>query len=114
MGRRVEELTVSSEPAGTVHLAQHERFDDVDSSSGILPGEVWGTVDGVDDSSDPVVAVALNGTIAATTRIAGRTDGVQLTALPPERLWHDGRNDVVVFLLRETAGGVELSPLSPT
>ncbi len=56
----------------------------------------------------------LNGTIAATTRIAGRTDGVQLTALPPERLWHDGRNDVVVFLLRETAGGVELSPLSPT
>jgi hypothetical protein len=114
VGRRVEELTVSTEPAGAVRLAQPERFDDVDASSGILPGEVWGTVDGVDDSSDPVVAVAVNGTIAATTRIARRTEGVQLAALPPERLWHDGRNDVAVFLLRETAGGVELSPLSPT
>jgi hypothetical protein len=114
VGRRVEELTVSPQPAGTVHLAQPERFHDVDSARGILPGEVWGTVDGVDDSAGLVVVVAINGTIAATTRIAPRTEGVQLAALPPERLWHDGRNDVAVFLLRETAGGVELSPLGPT
>jgi Sulfatase len=114
VGRRVQELTVSPQPAGTVHLARPERFHDVDSSRGILPGEVWGTVDGVDDSSGPVVVLAINGTIAATTRIAPRTEGVQLAALPPERLWHDGRNDVAVFLLRETAGGVELSPLSLT
>jgi hypothetical protein len=113
VGRPVSELPVAAQSAGSVQLAEPERFDDVDVDRATVPGVVWGTVTGIEPAPDSqVVAVAVNGTVAATTRVLRHTSGVNLEALPPEFLWRDGHNDVSVYLVDEQGGGAELRLLT--
>jgi hypothetical protein len=113
VGTTVDTYRVATEPAGTVDLDKPGRFEDVTVSDGVVPGAIWGAVDGVDTASNDMLAVAVNGTIGATTRVLRETSGLGFSVIPPDFLWHDGANDVQVFLVVDHAdGSVELRPLT--
>ena len=98
-GRRVSSLTIAAGPPGTrrVEIDHVEAFDDVDPDAAALPAQLTGRVVGDSASTGPPVhlAIALNGTIAATTRTWG-SDGRWIALLPPDHL-RRGANDVQIF-----------------
>ncbi|HUF85096.1 MAG TPA: sulfatase-like hydrolase/transferase [Acidimicrobiia bacterium] len=113
VGTTVDGYAVN-EPAGSVELDKSERFERAAPSGGKVPGAIWGTIDSVDAAPGEVLAVAVNGTIGATTRVLEETR-VDFSVIPPDFLWRDGANDVEVFLVVEqTDGSVELRPLPAT
>ena len=78
----------------------HVRFDnehlftDVDTSSSFLPARITGTVQGVRIPPDRALAVALNGRIAAPTRVFLIKGELRFSALMPESYFRDGFNKV--------------------
>ena len=114
VGTNVADQGVSSAPAGSVDLGKTGRFANASPSDGKVPGAVWGTVDGVAPAAGDLLAVAVNGTIGATTRVLRETPGVGFSVITPDFLWRDGANDVEVFLVVDRSdGSIELRPLAP-
>jgi len=96
------------------------RFDqaadllDSDPASAFVPGELTGRVPNGRPGGGRAIAVALNGTIAAT----GRTFSLQgsraesFETIVPEESFRPGANEASVFeILRRGGGGVALRPL---
>lgn len=81
-------------------------FRDVDLSADPLPAFVAGSLTGVEPES--VLAVALNGEVAATTRAFDFQDEVRFGAVVPESALVNGPNEVSLYLVG--ANG-ELRPL---
>jgi hypothetical protein len=99
-------------PAGSVDIDKPGRFERASPSEGDVPGAIWGTIDSADTAPGDVLAVAVNGTIGATTHVLGETE-VDFSVIPPDFLWKDGTNDVQVFLVVDRPdGAVELRPLT--
>lgn len=112
VGTTVAEHAAASAPSGSVDLDKPGRFEHASPSDGKVPGAIWGRVDGVDTSASDVLAVAVNGTIGATTTVLRDPPGLGFSVIPPDFLWHDGANDVAVFLVVDRPdGSVELRPL---
>jgi hypothetical protein len=113
VGTGVTAHVVSPQPAGTVDLDKPGRLEKAAPSDAKVPGAIWGDVAGIDPASGDVLAVAVNGTIAATTRVLRETPGTSFSVIPPDFLWRDGANDVAVFLVVDRPdGSVELRPLT--
>ena len=92
-----------------------ERFLRARLASGFLPVKVMGRLTGPGSNTPANVAIAINGTIAATApTVAPQRGGTQyFTALVPESALREGRNDVRVLAIVPVAGGVGLRPLNP-
>ncbi len=98
----------------SVALRHPQAYADVDVSSPVLPAaHLVGVVRGVTAGASPVLAVAVNGTVAAVTRAEPGGGGQrEFSAMIPPRLLRDGRNDVAVLLV---GPGRRLTPSpSPT
>lgn len=108
-GRRVDDLRVG-EPAGTeLEVDEPGDLDDIDTSAP-LPLEIVGHVD------LPVgthVALALNGTVGATTTV-GRWPvggGWLVQGLMPPGLFVDGENELTTYVVDGSPGDETLHPL---
>ncbi len=90
-------------------------FASVDLDGGFLPAQVLGTIRAADNLVDDVVlAVGVNGRIAAVTRSYHEDDGVVRFAaiIPPDSLV-DGANDIVVYLVTGRGSDRTLNRTSP-
>jgi hypothetical protein len=82
------------------------KYRDVRPGSGIVPGHLVGRIDGGVPGGGRVIAVALNGRIAATGRtftLEG-TQGEQFSLLIPEARFQSGLNRVALLLANEGPG----------
>ncbi len=113
VGRDVSSLAANDLPSIEVTVQQAESFDRVDPKSGYLPAHVVGTIPVPESMKDSLfLAVAVNGTIRATTQTYGHRDGIaKFSALTPEDAWHTGHNQVEIFIVR---GDLETARLQPT
>jgi hypothetical protein len=106
IGRDVSEITFGAMPF-RVELADADLYRNV-TYSGVLPAFVRGRLTPRAAFSDPpVLAIALNGRVVATTRAFVGNDGqMQFGTLLPEKAFANGVNQVEVLGI--TAGGMEL------
>ncbi len=101
LGAAVESLDV--EPAGAERgtIDNVGVYADVDLDADRLPTTVTGVVDDGSGADDRVVAVVVNGEVAAVTRTY-ESDGTQFYVLVPPSAFVDGRNDVELLLVEGT------------
>ena len=106
IGRDVSGVARVTGSARRGTIARGGLFSNVRRSSGVLPTQIAGLLDG--GSGEPRdLAVAVNGEIAAvgrSFRLAGRPSE-SFAFMVPEETLHDGRNTVEVF---EVVGGRRL------
>ena len=96
LGKRVLALGARQSSNGEVDIDEAQLYDSVDLHSQIVPAYVSGRVSGGPGSGQDL-AVALNGTIAATTRSYDDSGAERFAALVPERMLHTGSNLVELF-----------------
>ncbi len=104
VGRALEQLVVDDGAGGLfARLAAPELFRRVDPDSGFVPALVEGFVEPGELEPPLDLAIAVNGTVAATTRTHGESLGGGLlvfSALTPETAFHRGANEVEVLVIR--------------
>ena len=90
-------------PAKIQVLLDETPFQDVDSSSDFVPAEIVGTVRGLGPGEAVDLAVAVNGTVRATTTnyLYGAVNASIWAAIVPESSFRDGQNRVEVFAANE-------------
>jgi hypothetical protein len=101
LGRRLEGMHAL--PRGQEHalIAGAERYRNVEPSTGFLPTHVVGRISGARRRSRRIVALAVNGRIAATGltfRLRGSKDE-QFSLLMPERALRPGENRLELALV---------------
>ena len=85
-------------------------FDDVVRAGPSLPLHVTGVLD--TGRAEPIqLAVALNGTIAATTESYRQNGEWAFAAMLSAELLGDGRNEVTLFVIESENGEPSLSPV---
>lgn len=113
VGTSSQATSCASLPGVRVTLQNADRFEAVDPTSGFVPAEVVGTIYGP-RVRELDLAVAVNGTVRATTRpYELGTSGATFAAVVPEDSFRPGRNDVEVFAAG-TSGTCPLQPLAVT
>jgi sulfatase-like protein len=104
-------------PAGATRadLDGPAAYRSVKHGSGWVPVKVSGVLSGSGSRKSTDVAVAVNGTIAATApTVAPRRGAPQVFSLVmPENALHDGANRVEIFAIRPRGGEPQLQPLVP-
>ncbi|MEA2023475.1 MAG: sulfatase-like hydrolase/transferase [Actinomycetota bacterium] len=102
LGRRIEEFEVQSGAGITARVRDLSAFGAVDVDGPSVPAWISGTInkDG-DDHDDLVLAVVVNGRIAAVTRSDETEDGkTEFGAMIRPDAFVDGKNDVDLVLIR--------------
>ena len=103
VGRRVGGLAVRPGSA-RVQLEGRSLLAAVDPSAELVPNYIAGSVSGA-GSQELELAIALNGTIEATTKTFAQDGETRFAAFVPERVLRRGRNDVEVYAV--VPGGLE-------
>lgn len=108
LGRRLDDLEVRVDDDLQIALHHPARWDDVNTQAGFLPAEVTGTVrdSGWEATDSAVVAIAVNGVVAATTR-SYPPNGVWSAIVPPETL-SPGANRVEGLVVEDGPAGFTL------
>jgi hypothetical protein len=101
VGRKTAALPVRSASGARVELDGASLYEAVDRASGFLPSFIEGRATGL--SQRQPLAIAVNGTIAATTETFEFHGQMRFAAFVAERALRRGRNTVEVFAVR---GGV--------
>jgi hypothetical protein len=83
-------------------------------STGYVPTQIlgrlsWGSLSASDD-----LAVAVNGTVAATTKAYVSRGATEFSTMIDEQALRDGANDVDVFAVRGTGAGTRVALLGGT
>ena len=102
VGRDAAPMVSDESPPLEVSVEQTESFDLVDPKSGYLPAHIVGTIPIRETTLERLpLAVAINGTIRATTQTYGHREGIaSFSALTPEDAWRPGHNQVEIFVVR--------------
>lgn len=103
-------------PGGTrAVLDLADRYASVRLGSGSLPVKVMGRLMGPGSGNPADIAVAVNGTIAATAPTVARSPArtQYFSALVPEGSLREGANTVQIFAIVPSGGGPALRPLTP-
>jgi hypothetical protein len=109
LGRRTADLTVLPARGERAVIGGAARYMRVEPESGVVPGHLVGRIAGGVPGGGRVIAVALNGRIAAT----GRTftlegaQAEQFSLLIPERRFRRGRNRLELLLAEGPGVGAE-------
>jgi hypothetical protein len=92
------------EPAGSARgvVDRIAAYADLDLQADGLPTTVTGRIDGGVGDEDHVVAVVVNGEVAAVTRTYDSEGTRAFYALVPARAFVDGANDVELLLVEGT------------
>jgi hypothetical protein len=98
VGRTVSAFAVRPAADARVELDGASLYDAVDPSSGFLPSFIEGRASGLAEGQP--LAVAVNGTIAATTHTFEFHSELRFAAFVPEQTLRRGRNTVDVFAVR--------------
>jgi hypothetical protein len=109
IGRRLSSLTVSDDTDVRVLLDDVERIRKFDPEDEIVPALLTGqAIDIEGHAANATLAVALNGTIATTTRTYQPVDGLRpgaWAAMVDPAALRPGRNDVEVLVVRDDSKG---------
>lgn len=90
----------------TFTLEGAEEYDAVDLTGPYLPAVLRGGISAPGDHGEMLLAVTLNGTVAAVTRGFERSgDAWRFTAMLPVRLFKQGRNEIGIYLLEDGPQG---------
>ncbi|HEX5474269.1 MAG TPA: sulfatase-like hydrolase/transferase [Vicinamibacterales bacterium] len=110
VGRPVSEVTVGAPSTLSLDLADAWRYGKVDLDADFIPARVSGRIYGHAAEISVPLAIAVNGTIEATTKSAGRplpSAGTWAALVPPSAL-HDGFNAIDVFEIASKDGDAVL------
>lgn len=101
LGIDLDSLTIAPFAGIATTVRDTSSYANVDRDGPFLPAQVLGTVESAAAlEEDVVLAIAVNGTIAAVTRSYDDDDGaVRFAAMIPPDSLVDGRNDVAVYLV---------------
>lgn len=111
VGRRVDQVRVGPRSGWGAVLDEPEKWEAVEPTSGFLPTRLLGHLEGPEDGSPPLVAVALDGTIAAVVEpFRTEDERYRIDAMLVPELVHDGQVDVRLF---EVAGDEAARLLQP-
>ena len=108
VGRRVADVAVGGDAEVKLGLYQPELFARVQPNSDFIPAHITGYVrSGWEAEAPLILAVAINGTIRATTRpytfpLAGKMK--VWSAVVEESSFHAGQNEVEVFVINSSRG----------
>ena len=110
LGRPLASLRVAgnAEAEATIDEVGSRLVRSLGARSAVVPSPLMGTIEGQGVTSESVLAVALNGRIAAVTEAYEARGGTAFSALAPEAAFKPGRNDVRVFLLDGPARSPDL------
>ena len=114
VGRRSDQLTITSLSGATAVVHGLEAFDHVDTASGILPAYLVADLD-VAGTAEPTIAVVLNGRVAAVS--SGWTSGGtphHLEAMLVPDFFRDGANQLEIYLVGGPEGERTLTPVEVT
>ncbi len=102
LGRRIEEFDVRSDGDVAATVRDLNAFGVVDLAGPSLPAWISGTIRRSDSrGGDLVLAIAVNGRIAAVTRSSETDDGkTEYGAMIPPDAFVDGENDIDLVLIR--------------
>jgi hypothetical protein len=102
LGRRIEEFDVRSDGDVAATVRDLNAFGVVDLDGPSLPAWISGTIRRSDSrGGDLVLAIAVNGRIAAVTRSSETGDGkTEYGAMIPPDAFVDGENDIDLVLIR--------------
>ncbi|MGI8775751.1 MAG: sulfatase-like hydrolase/transferase [Actinomycetota bacterium] len=98
----------SAEPAGqgTVQVDRRGRYSDIDLEARFLPALLTGRLEEAEFPGEPVIAVGLNGRIAAVTQAtATEDDGFFFQAMLSPARFRSGVNDLRFFLVESRPQG---------
>ena len=110
LGKRVLALRAAENNDVGVDIDEAQLLGAVDQRSEIIPTYLTGRISG-GSGGDEDLALALNGTIAATTRSYDDAGEERFAALVPERMLHTGSNLVEVFAVTGTSARPRLERL---
>jgi len=118
VGRSPLELEQGADPTIEVKLAGAHRFEDVDPSASMIPGNLYGIVQALEpEAGEPTIAVSLNGRIVAVTRAYREEPDSELRnwgVLAPEDAFRPGENRVEFWQVRGPGDAPVLVPLDRT
>ena len=107
-GRRITDFPTAPGEAG-IQLVAALQWDYVEPDRPVLPALAEGVLESREPLSDRTVAVALNGTLAATLKPHRTADGKsRIAAALPESLFRPGLNQLDVFFVSGSDQPVEL------
>ncbi len=116
VGRSVADFEVVPQIALEVHVDRPGLYMAVDPNGTFVPALISGTIRALQGSLDrEVLAVAVNGTILATSRVVtlvSRDEGTWSAMVRPEHL-RPGFNDIAVYEVRTEGGRFTLRTLLP-
>jgi hypothetical protein len=111
VGRRVSTLSVARPDRAVAVIDEAAEFPSVDLKSGILPAFVTGHLDIPKTNRKDVLALALNGRIAAVTRLFTIAEPPGFEMLVPEDLFRQGFNGVEIFKVTNLGASPSLTLL---
>jgi hypothetical protein len=106
LGSRLVELSVLPARAERAAILGGAKYSRVDPDSGVVPGHLVGRIQHGRPGGGRVIAVTVNGRIAATGRtftLAG-SDDEQFSLLIPENAFRKGRNRVLLLIAERGTG----------
>jgi len=110
-GRAVETLVREPESAA-VEIVDGALYDRVDPETGVVPALVRASVSSAHVTSETWLAVALNGSVAATGRVHDWTpEGADFTVIVPPSSFVTGVNDIALYRIEDTDEGPVLHHL---
>jgi hypothetical protein len=111
LGQRPARVGLAPAPKVSASIDQETVLRDVDPTSGFLPAFITGTLEGSLPAGTDI-AVAVNGTIAATGRPFEFAGGRKFAALVPEDALRRGDNRVQVLAIDTIGGRTRLAALN--
>ena len=110
-GQSVETLSQGTEST-EIEIVDASLYEQVDASTGVVPALVRGSVTSDNVDADTWLAVAVNGSIAATARVFDwTTQGAQFKAIVPPSSFVTGNNEIELFRIEDTPRGPALHHL---
>ena len=116
VGRNVADFEVSPQTALDVRIDRKSMYRSVDPEGAFVPALITGTIRALQGTLDhQVLAVAVNGTIRATSRVvtSGSRDEGRWSAMVRPECLRAGANDVAVYEVRAEGGRFTFRSLVP-
>ena len=110
VGQHVSEIGVTGESGIVVDFDQVGLYENVDPDAPFVPAQITGVILKADTDVPLNLALAVNGTIRATTRTYPLEGGIhEWSAIVPETSFRAGKNDIEIFIVSLVTGKLSLA-----
>jgi hypothetical protein len=114
LGHAVEDFPAATAMGLRAALDRPSAFDVVPARTRFVPAHVTAELHGPRAGQPAVVAIALNGRIAAVARSVPQKSGARLSAIVPESAFRPGGNRLQLLAVSSTGARTTLAPLAAT